>query len=365
MEPSIRDRLDRLQRSDPWIVRRKRRLVETYGVVWSSIITTAAITAASLLTSLAVYAVIGLDPIDRPVAIIMPIILPIVTALPITLVIHRLVQGLIEREEITLAQHDRVQALAREAARQKDAAEAANRAKSALLANMSHELRTPLNAIIGFSDIFQGDSVERLSRDQLRQYAADINVSGRHLLSLVNDLLELARIERGSREFHPETLSLDEKAEEALRIMRTQASEAGVSLVLDSRRDGLIVETDDRALRQMLLNLLSNAIKFSEPGGEVRILTGERGGRPAITVEDHGIGIPAADQARIFEPFSQVDNSLTRRKTGTGLGLALVRTMIEQQGGAVELESREGEGSRFHLIFNAPTGDKAFGVAAQ
>ncbi|WP_416900006.1 MAG: sensor histidine kinase [Minwuia sp.] len=351
----IRDReLDEARsrlRPDPAIIRFKRGLVERYGEMRASVFTTAVITVVSFAVSLVVYEIIGLDYVNHPVAIVMPIVLPILTAFPTTYIIHRLAAGVIEREAVNEIQRRRLAELATEAERQKEAAETASRAKSSLLANMSHELRTPLNAIIGFSDIFQGDNVDRLSREQLHQYAADINISGRHLLALVNDLLELARIERGSREFTTEAVSLPEKIEEVVRIMRTQADEAGVRLLTDDEAGSLTAMTDDRALRQMLLNLVSNAVKFTPEGGEVRITAGVKDGNAYVRVADTGIGIPESDLDSIFEPFSQVDNSLTRRKTGSGLGLALVRTMIEQQGGRVTVVSQENSGSTFTLYF--------------
>lgn len=340
---------------DPWIVRRKRRAVEKYGWFGSSLISIFWITLASFGISIAVYEIIDLDYLSVPVALIMPIILPIVTGLPITMIIDRLVASLIHRQEIIVDQREELRLLAIEAARQREAAEAVSHAKSALLANMSHELRTPLNAIIGFSDLFQGDTIDRLKPEQIRQYATDINLSGRHLLSLVNDLLELARIEKGSRDFHPEPVHVGEKIVEVSRIMRTQAMEARVNLDLPESRDLVVAQTDDQALRQILLNLMSNAIKFTPEGGTVSLQCRNEGGLVMVSVADTGIGIPADELDRIFEPFSQVDNSLTRRKTGTGLGLALVRTMVEQQGGSIEVISEPDSGTTFTVRLPAST----------
>ena len=343
------------------IVRFKRHMVERHGVLVSSILTTGVITVFSVIVSLIVYEIIDLDYLAHPIAITMPIALPILTAFPTTFVIHLLAAAMLERERLAVRQQRELAELAWEASEQRRAAEAASQSKSAMLANMSHELRTPLNAIIGFSDVLQREEIGNLDTERLRHYAADINLSGRHLLQLVNDLLELARLERGSREFYPEEIDLGDTIAEVGRILRNQAAEAGVTLSAEASPQPLHAVTDDQALRQMLLNLASNAIKFTPEGGSVRILTERRSGRPCIAVSDTGIGIAENQRERIFDPFSQVDNVYTREKTGSGLGLALVKTMIEQQGGHIELESEPGEGSTFRLVFPAPDAGTAAG----
>lgn len=338
-----------------WLVRRQRRSLMRYGPFKSAIISTFWVTIASFLFCICIYAIIQLDVSKVPVAIILPIAAPIVTGFPITFIINRLLDNSIRQEEILRQQQEELRALAAEAARQREVAESMSHAKSALLANMSHELRTPLNAIIGFSDLFRGETIDRLKPDQIRQYATDINLSGRHLLSLVNDLLELARIEKGSRDFHPEPVHVGEKIIEVSRIMRTQSMEAEVELILPESRDLVVAETDDQALRQILLNLISNAIKFTSKGGKVELSCVNEGDQVSISVSDTGIGIPADELERIFEPFSQVDNTLTRRKTGTGLGLALVRTMVEQQDGSIEVQSEQDVGTTFTIRLPAST----------
>jgi two-component system cell cycle sensor histidine kinase PleC len=310
-----------------------------------------------------VYWIIDLDPFETPVSIVMPVVVPIVTSFPITFLINQLIANLMERDRINLQQQEELRLLAIEAARQKEVAEAMSHAKSSLLANMSHELRTPLNAIIGFSDLFQGDTIDRLKPEQIRQYATDINLSGRHLLGLVNDLLELARIEKGSRDFHAEPVHVGEKIVEVSRIMRTQAEEAKVELVIPDSRDLIVAHTDDLALRQILLNLISNAVKFTPEGGWIKIDCVIEEGMVAIRISDTGIGIPSEEVDRIFEPFSQVDNSLTRRKTGTGLGLALVRTMVEQQDGSIGVQSELGIGTTFTV--RLPAGEAKLTQAAE
>lgn len=344
--------------NDPWIIRFKRQLVERHGVMPSSIGATVAITLISLGVCLVTYNAVGLDYWAHPYAIVLPILLPIMTALPITIIIHRMAWGLIERERMLLDQREKLRQLAEEAERQRETAENASRAKSAMLANMSHELRTPLNSIIGFSDLFQGDSIGRMSPEQLRQYASDINVSGRHLLALINDLLELARIEQGGREFLAEPVSVDEKIGETLRILRTQAEDNGIRLERKLDTDAVIALANDRALRQVLINLASNAVRFTPSGGRVTIACRQDGDQAILEVTDTGIGIAPGDLGRIFEPFAQVDNATTRRTTGSGLGLALVKTMVEQQGGTISVESIEGEGSCFRVTLPALAKDQ-------
>ncbi|ANK80667.1 MAG: hypothetical protein TEF_07540 [Rhizobiales bacterium NRL2] len=333
------------------IIRFQRQLVERHGVLRSAVLTTAGFTIASVVVSLICYEILGIDYLGHPIAIVMPIVLPVVTGFPTTFIIHLLVGVTLEREKLAQAQQQELAELAWEAAEQRSAAEAASRSKSAMLANMTHELRTPLNAIIGFSDVLKAEGVDGLDGERLRQYALDINLSGRHLLELVNDLLELARLERGNRDFYPEAIDLGEKIAEVCRIMREQAASAGVALSAEPGGAPVIALTDDQTLRQMLLNLISNALKFTPSGGEVRLFPEMRAGHPCVSVRDTGIGIAEDDRERIFDPFSQVDNDFTRRKTGSGLGLALVKTMIEQQGGRIELESAPGQGSTFRLVF--------------
>lgn len=333
------------------VIRFKRNLVERHGVLRSAVITTLVFTAFSVVISVICYEAIGLDYMAHPVAIVMPFVLPIVTGFPTTLIIHMLAAGMLEREKIARRQQQELAELAWEAAEQRRAAEEASRSKSAMLANMSHELRTPLNAIIGFSEVLQKPDIEKLDTAQLRQYAGDIHVSGRHLLHLVNDLLELARIERGGRDFYPEQIDLAEKIAEVGRILRQQAQDAGIELEIEASETPVHAVTDDQALRQMLLNLASNALKFTPRGGRVRLAAELHDGVPSVSVADTGIGIAPDDQARIFDPFSQVDNAHTREKTGSGLGLTLVKTMIEQQGGRIELESEPDRGSTFRLLF--------------
>nr|WP_316641170.1 PAS domain S-box protein [uncultured Roseateles sp.] len=226
----------------------------------------------------------------------------------------------------------------------------ANRLKSEFLANMSHELRTPLNAIIGFADLLQMGSVPAGSPKQ-DEFLGYIGSSGRHLLSLINDLLDLSKVEAGRFEFYPERLALRAAVQEACNVVRPEAEKKGVALTVEQDDSVDEVLLDAARLKQVFYNYLSNAIKFTPPGGHVclRILAeGEQYFR--IEVEDDGIGIAEADVARLFVTFQQLDSGYTKRHQGTGLGLALTRRMVEVQGGQVGVRSRPGVGSVFHAV---------------
>ncbi|MFN4312469.1 MAG: ammonium transporter [Ferrovibrio sp.] len=236
--------------------------------------------------------------------------------------------------------------------RAKTAAEAASNAKTAFLGNMSHELRTPLNAVIGFSEILTGELFGPLGDQRYRDYAADILASGRHLLSLVNDLLDHTRIEAGQVVLHDAELDVTEHCEAALRMMRERAAAADLRLISDYG-DGLPdLLADERALRQMLLNLLGNAVKFTPPGGLVSLsVRQEQDGRLAIAVADTGIGMKREDVPRALEPFVQLHDHLNKSYAGTGLGLPMVQALIRLHGGTLTIDSREGDGTIVTLRF--------------
>jgi two-component system sensor histidine kinase/response regulator len=228
----------------------------------------------------------------------------------------------------------------------KNAAEAASHAKSEFLANMSHELRTPLNSIIGFADVL----AERISgplNENQAQYVTDILESGQHLLSLVNDVLDLAKIESGSMELERSPVALGQLAERAVQMFRERAMRHGIRLVAEMDPEVGIVVADERRLKQLLYNLLSNALKFTPAGGEVRVRLGQTIDAVTVAVSDTGIGIPKDQQVRIFESFYQVDSSLTKSAQGTGLGLAMVRQICELHGGQILVSSELNEGSTF------------------
>jgi two-component system cell cycle sensor histidine kinase PleC len=244
-------------------------------------------------------------------------------------------------------------------------AEEANRAKNQFLATMSHELRTPLNAILGFSEIISQETFGPSGVPQYADYAQDINASGRHLLELINDILDIAKIEAGKLEIQPENLDLEEVLEACRRLCAVKARERNVTLEVSIAPGAQLVFADMRALKQILFNLLSNAVKFSARGGAV-VLSARRldGDRVELAVEDRGIGIPEEQLARVFEPFHQLDNSYNREVGGTGLGLALVKALTELHDGTVELDSAQGAGTTVRLTFPpAPSETELFGTA--
>ena len=237
----------------------------------------------------------------------------------------------------------------------KEQAELANRSKSEFLANMSHELRTPLNAIIGFSEIVAGELFGPVGGTRYVEYARDIHASGIHLLSIIGDILDLSKIEAGRRELTESAIDLHEAAESALRLVHGRAESSGVRLLNEIARDETPrLLADERGVKQMLLNLLSNAVKFTPDGGRVTVSACLRGdGSLAVSVEDTGIGIAPENIPRALAPFSQVDSTLTRRYEGTGLGLPLVKSLIELHDGTLELESEEGKGTLATVVFPA------------
>ena len=230
--------------------------------------------------------------------------------------------------------------------------ETASRHKSEFLANMSHELRTPLNAIIGFSQVLRQRLFGEINEKQ-EEYLDDILSSGNHLLSLINDVLDLSKVEAGQVELEVAAFSLREALERGVVMVREPAAEGGVRLSLEPAPDVDIVEGDERRVRQVVFNLLSNAVKFTPTGGSVVVATERVGEEVQVSVTDTGPGIAPEDQERIFEEFQQTDVGVTERE-GTGLGLALSRRLVELHGGRIWVESEPGRGSRF--VFTLPLG---------
>jgi signal transduction histidine kinase len=226
------------------------------------------------------------------------------------------------------------------------AARASDQAKSAFLANMSHELRTPLNAIIGFSQVLAAQSLGPIGVSQYVEYTHDILASAQHLLAIINDILDLARIEAGKGELREELVDAMEMTAACVRIVRQRAEVAGLKIETKAPDAQILLWADERKLRQILINLLSNAIKFSSSGGAITIAWRLRveGGCQFI-VSDTGIGIAEADLGRVLEPFAQADGAFNRRYEGTGLGLPLTRRMTEMHGGSLTLESELGRGT--------------------
>ncbi|MCW5695262.1 MAG: PAS-domain containing protein [Bauldia sp.] len=233
--------------------------------------------------------------------------------------------------------------LADKYAEEKDRAEDANRTKSAFLANISHELRTPLNAIIGFSEVMQSGMFGALGSPKYAAYCKDIHDSGTYLLGVINDILDMSRIEAGRLSLETEPLDLSEMVDEAIRVA-AQASGNELT-VTDDVADGLAMEGDRRAMKQILLNLLSNAAKFTPTGGRVTVRARRCCDAVVITVADSGIGIPRDALAKLGKPFEQVQNQFTKSHKGSGLGLAITRSLAELHGGAMRIFSREGVGT--------------------
>ena len=227
-------------------------------------------------------------------------------------------------------------------------AEAANQAKSEFLANMSHELRTPLNAINGFSEIMASELFGPLN-EKYKGYAGDILKSGQHLLSLINDVLDMAKIEAGKMTLHYEPVSLREVCEDAVRLMRGKVQEAGLKIAVEAG-DLPDIEADQRGVKQVMLNLISNAVKFTPEGGSIVVslkpFVGAEGeDRVRVACADTGIGIAPEDLVRLARPFEQVEGQHSKTTQGTGLGLALTKSLIEMHGGQLSMESQPGVGT--------------------
>ena len=235
----------------------------------------------------------------------------------------------------------------------RERAEEANRSKSAFLANMSHELRTPLNAVLGFSEVILAETFGKIGSARYTEYLQDIRTSARHLLALINDLLDLSRIEAGAMKLDDSWVVLAEALEESAAMFRDSCAGKGLALRLDLPAEAVTILADERALRQILINLLSNAVRHTPGGGEVAV-----GGRfapdggLAIFVADTGVGIPAADLERVLQPFEQVTRDQSRPQEGTGLGLSIVKQLVELHGGVLNLESEVGRGTR--VTFTLP-----------
>jgi len=255
-----------------------------------------------------------------------------------TIIDLRKSQQTLERQTAELAD------LAEKYAEEKTRAEEANAAKSKFLANMSHELRTPLNAIIGFSEIMESEMFGPLGADKYIEYSRDIRESGEYLLDVINDILDMSKIEAGGIRLSPELVELDSLLADCIRVVSTRASEKRLAIMAEVET-GIHLNADRRALKQIALNLLSNAVKFTPDGGAVTVQGRLRGGAVIIGITDNGIGIARQALQKLGRPFEQVESQLTKRHQGSGLGLAIAKSLVELHGGAMRIRSRLGRGT--------------------
>jgi signal transduction histidine kinase len=225
-------------------------------------------------------------------------------------------------------------------------AETANRTKSEFLANMSHELRTPLNSIIGFSDVLLEGNSGNLNERQTR-YLKNISNSGKHLLTIINDILDISKVESGKIQLCKEIISVKTLIEDMVASMQHLAARKEIVIQISIDTDSGYVRVDKGKIKQVLYNLIGNALKFTDRGGFVNISAKVNGDLAYISVKDTGIGISKTDQEKLFKPFTQIDSSIARRYEGTGLGLALAKELVVLHGGQIWVESEPEKGSTF------------------
>ena len=235
----------------------------------------------------------------------------------------------------------------------KEHAELANRTKSQFLANMSHELRTPLNAIIGFAEVIENQTFGTVGNPRYLEYIADIRESGEHLLALINDILDLSKIEAGKSELYEERLDVPGLVGACMLVVRARAETAGVTMRVEIPGDLPYLFADERKIKQILINLLSNAVKFTDSGGRVTAAAWADADGLHLRITDTGIGIAAADIPRALASFQQIESDLNRNFDGTGLGLPLTKSLIELHGGAMDLQSEPGVGTAVTATFPA------------
>jgi two-component system cell cycle sensor histidine kinase PleC len=251
--------------------------------------------------------------------------------------------------------HDRQRMLTGELSVARDRAELANKTKTEFLANMSHELRTPLNAIIGFSEVMQSEFFGPLS-EEYKEYNADIHTSGVHLLSIVNDILDITKAEADTLEMNVETVDLSTLIWRVHRMVELQAKSNGIGLLVEEKPGSMTVYADEKRLFQSILNLAANAIKFTPPGGAVTFRVSSDGASGTVRIEiiDTGIGIAPDDMDTALRPFGQVDSALARKYQGTGLGLPLARKFVTAMGGSFRLQSQPSKGTQVSIELPMP-----------
>jgi len=287
-----------------------------------------------------------LEPVTLAVAVASAAILIVALGLIGALIDHHLVlrgQGEAERLRSHIVELEATKAAledtSRELSRALGVAAAANHTKSSFLANVSHELRTPLNAIIGFSEMLGMEMLGPLGHRRYQDYVGDIHQSGVHLLQLINEILDLSRIDAGDKRLDEEVVDLRKLIGQSLKMIRPQALAAGIELEADLESALPALHADPRRLKQVLINLLGNAVKFTPAKGTVTVSARETGEGVVITVADTGIGIAPEDIPRALERFGQVDSRLSRKYEGVGLGLPLAKQFVELHGGTLTLES--------------------------
>ena len=254
------------------------------------------------------------------------------------------VRDLQKERQMAEEQSQRLAELAHKYAAERNRAEEANRSKSEFLANMSHELRTPLNAIIGFSEIMSEQMFGPIGAQKYTEYAYDINKSGQFLLDVINDILDMSKIEAGKLELELSEVNLNTIIDDALRLVGPRAAESKILITRDESSVPLF-KGDRRALKQVLINILSNAVKFTPEGGRVKILASIKRHQLYIEIIDTGIGIPPKDIEKLGRPFEQVENQFTKSKSGSGLGLAISKSLVELHNGTLTITSVQGQGT--------------------
>jgi signal transduction histidine kinase len=231
--------------------------------------------------------------------------------------------------------------------------ESANRAKSEFLANMSHELRTPLNAIIGFSEAMMTEMFGPIG-EQYQGYATDIHRSGQHLLQLVQDILDISKIERGNVELSESVIDMSVMIDTAIKIVEPRARESHISIEWSIADGGQLLYADEKCIKQIILNIVINAIKFSRTNGQVDIVAGiSRDGTYRLSIADNGIGIDPGEIPRLMQPFEQMARSMTRKHEGYGLGLPMVNSLTRLHGGHLDIQSKPGVGSLITIVLPA------------
>jgi signal transduction histidine kinase len=278
-----------------------------------------------------------------------------------------MINNALREQELSIRNRKLVESLQRSNSSLEDANRAlakASRAKSDFLAKMSHELRTPLNVVIGFAELMLDEVPGKVNEEQ-RQCLDDIMTSGRHLLGLINEVLDLSKVEAGKVELRLQNIALSEVVESVTSAMMAVISQRRQNLDVDLDQGLPLVQADEARLRQVFFNLLSNASKFTPDGGEIKIEAARRNGWCEVSVRDNGIGIKSDDLKQIFEPFFQGDEVIDREGKGTGLGLALVKELIEMHGGRIWVESEYGKGSTFTFILPVVASNKLLRTGAE